>query len=70
MKVLELAYREAFELGHREPFQLGRPYIATGHMLLGLVRDGAGGAARVLANLGTDLNGVRHVVIQLLPPQG
>jgi ATP-dependent Clp protease ATP-binding subunit ClpC len=57
-KVLELSLREALALGHN--------YIGTEHILLGLVREGDGVAARVLVDLGGDLNRVRQRVIQLL----
>ena len=58
-KVLELSLREALQLGHN--------YIGTEHILLGLIREGEGVAARVLVKLGADLNRVRQQVIQLLP---
>jgi ATP-dependent Clp protease ATP-binding subunit ClpC len=57
-KVLELSLREALQLGHN--------YIGTEHILLGLIREGEGVAARVLLNLGADLERVRNEVIQLL----
>ena len=57
-KVLELSLREALQLGHN--------YIGTEHILLGLIREGEGVAARVLINLGADLEKVRNEVIQLL----
>jgi ATP-dependent Clp protease ATP-binding subunit ClpA len=57
-KVLELSLREALQLGHH--------YIGTEHILLGLIREGDGVAARVLAGLGADLNRVRQQVLQLL----
>ncbi len=57
-KVLELSLREALQLGHS--------YIGTEHILLGLIREGEGPAAQVLARLGADLNPVRQQVIQLL----
>lgn len=57
-KVLELALREALQLGHN--------YIGTEHILLGLIREGEGVAARVLLSLGADLEKVRNQVIQLL----
>jgi len=57
-KVLELSLREALQLGHN--------YIGTEHILLGLIREGEGVAAQVLANLGADLERVRNSVIQLL----
>lgn len=57
-KVLELSLREALQLGHN--------YIGTEHILLGLIREGEGVAARVLFNLGAELDKVRNQVIQLL----
>jgi ATP-dependent Clp protease ATP-binding subunit ClpA len=57
-KALELASREALQLGHN--------YIGTEHILLGLIREGEGVAAQVLAKLGADLNRVRQQVMQLL----
>ncbi len=46
-KVLELALREALQMGHN--------YIGTEHILLGLLREGEGVAARVLNSLGISL---------------
>ncbi len=57
-KVLELALREAQQLGHG--------YIGTGHLLLGLIREGSGVAAQVLVGLGADLSRARQQVVQLL----
>ncbi|MBI4743849.1 MAG: ATP-dependent Clp protease ATP-binding subunit [Actinobacteria bacterium] len=57
-KVLELALREALQLGHS--------YIGTEHILLGLIREGEGVAAKVLNELGLDLSKVRNQVVQLL----
>ncbi len=56
-KVLELSLREALQLGHN--------YFGTEHILLGLIREGEGVAAQVLARLGADLIRVRRQVIQL-----
>ena len=57
-KVLELSLSESKALGHH--------YIGTEHILLGLIREGDGVAAQVLANLGADLTRVRQQVIELL----
>ncbi len=57
-KVLELSLREALALGHN--------YIGTEHMLLGIVREGEGEAARVLTGLGAGLDRVREHTLQLL----
>jgi hypothetical protein len=53
-KVLSLAQDEAQRFNHN--------YIGTEHLLLGLVREGDGVAAKVLANLGVELNKVRSAV--------
>ena len=53
-RVLTLAQEEAQRFNHN--------YIGTEHLLLGLVREGDGVAAKVLSNLGVDLNKVRSAV--------
>lgn len=57
-KVLNLAIDEARQLGHN--------YIGTEHLLLGLIREGEGVAARVLRELGVDLDVIRRTVVNLL----
>lgn len=49
-----------------EARQLGHNYIGTEHLLLGLIREGEGVAARVLENLGVDLNKIRSNVVKML----
>jgi ATP-dependent Clp protease ATP-binding subunit ClpC len=61
-KVIELAGREASDLGHS--------YIGTEHILLGLIREGEGVAAQVLAKLGAGLADVRQQVSGLLVQAG
>ncbi|HLN12195.1 MAG TPA: ATP-dependent Clp protease ATP-binding subunit, partial [bacterium] len=61
-KVLELALDEARRLGHN--------YISTEHLLLGLIREGDGVAARVLEAAGADLERVRSQVVSLLGEKG
>ena len=53
-RVLTLAQEEAHRFNHN--------YIGTEHILLGLVREGDGVAAKVLSNLGVELNKVRSAV--------
>jgi hypothetical protein len=55
-KVLELSLREALR---------DRDQISTGHILLGLIREGDGVAAQVLVKLGADLNRIRQEVFHL-----
>jgi ATP-dependent Clp protease ATP-binding subunit ClpA len=61
-KVLELSLREALQLGHN--------YIGTEHILLGLIREGDGVAAQVLAAVGVDHAEVREEVRWLLTGEG
>jgi ATP-dependent Clp protease ATP-binding subunit ClpC len=57
-RVLELSLEESRQLGHN--------YIGTEHLLLGLIREGEGVAARVLENLGVDLSKVKSLIIRSL----
>ncbi|WP_432362239.1 ATP-dependent protease ATP-binding subunit ClpC [Sporosarcina sp. UB5] len=57
-KVIELSVDESRKLGHS--------YIGTEHILLALIREGEGVAARVLNNSGVSLNRARQQVLQLL----
>jgi ATP-dependent Clp protease ATP-binding subunit ClpA len=65
-KVLELALREALKLSHN--------YIGTEHILLGLIQEGDGVAAQILAEHAANLTVVREAVLDVLqgyqPPQG
>src|SRR5271165_6479261 len=57
-RVIELAFEEARQLNHN--------YIGSEHLLLGLIREGEGVAARVLTNLGVDPAKVRVQTTSLL----
>jgi ATP-dependent Clp protease ATP-binding subunit ClpC len=57
-KVLELSLREALQLGHH--------YIGTEHILLGILAEGDGVAAQVLAVLGVGPDRTRQRVVELL----
>ena len=59
-KVLALAGKEAKALQHS--------YVGTEHILLGLLREGEGVAARVLKNLEVDLDRTRNEVLKELDP--
>src|SRR3954454_22353914 len=54
--------RKVFSLAQEEAQRFNHNYIGTEHLLLGLVREGDGIAARVLANLGVQLPKVRSAV--------
>lgn len=60
-KVLELAVDEAQSLKH--------PYVGTEHVLMGILREEEGIAARVLENLGVHIDEVREEVLNLMAEQ-
>jgi len=59
-RVLHLAREEAQRMNY--------PYVGTEHLLLGLIREGEGVAARVLADMGIDADKVRAAVAQMVEP--
>jgi ATP-dependent Clp protease ATP-binding subunit ClpC len=59
-KVLALANKEAKQLNHS--------YVGTEHILLGLLREGEGMAARVLTSLNVDLQTTRNEVLAEIDP--
>src|SRR5436309_992565 len=61
-KVLELALREALSLGHN--------YIGTEHILLGLVRENEGVAARILLDFSADAEKIRNEITRMLSGAG
>jgi len=58
--------KRVLELSLEESRTLGQDYVGTEHLLLGLLRDGEGVAAKVLLNLGVDSIEARTRVIQML----
>jgi ATP-dependent Clp protease ATP-binding subunit ClpA len=58
-KVLELSLREALRLHHN--------YIGTEHMLLGLIREGDGLAAKIICDAGIDLDDLRRRTLSSIP---
>jgi ATP-dependent Clp protease ATP-binding subunit ClpC len=54
------------DLAEQESSALGHHYVGTEHILLGLIREGDGVAARVLSGLGADLDRAREQVIRIL----
>jgi hypothetical protein len=61
--------KKSLELSLREALQLGDGYIGTGHLLLGLIRQGDGVAIQILGNLGTDLKELRTQVTEEMRSQ-
>jgi ATP-dependent Clp protease ATP-binding subunit ClpA len=61
-KVLELSLREAISLGHN--------YIGTEHILLGVVRENEGVAARILLDFDADAETIRNEIIRILSGRG
>jgi ATP-dependent Clp protease ATP-binding subunit ClpC len=62
--------KRVLELSVDEARRMGTNYVGTEHLLLGLIREGEGVAARVLAGLGVDQDKVRQLVIQMLGGAG
>ena len=61
-RVMELSFYEARNLGHN--------YVGTEHLLLSLIREGEGVAARILKDSGVDLQQVREQIYKLLKEEG
>jgi ATP-dependent Clp protease ATP-binding subunit ClpC len=61
-KVLDFSLREALSLGHN--------YIGTEHILLGLVRENEGVAARILLDFDADAEKIRNEIIRMLSGPG
>ncbi len=57
-RVMELSFYEARNLGHN--------YVGTEHLLLSLIREGEGVAARIIKDLGADLINLREKIISML----
>ncbi|HZK33933.1 MAG TPA: ATP-dependent Clp protease ATP-binding subunit [Bacillota bacterium] len=61
-RVMELSFYEARNLGHN--------YVGTEHLLLALIREGDGVAARLLKDSGVDLKNIREQIIKMLKEEG
>lgn len=61
-RVMELSFYEARNLGHN--------YVGTEHLLLALVREGEGVAARILSEFGADFKKLRSQVLNILKEEG
>ncbi|HOB20447.1 MAG TPA: Clp protease N-terminal domain-containing protein, partial [Candidatus Atribacteria bacterium] len=61
-RIMELSIYEARNLGHN--------YVGTEHLLLALIREGEGVAARILMDFGVDLQNVREQIIRMLKEEG
>jgi ATP-dependent Clp protease ATP-binding subunit ClpA len=62
--------KKSLELALRESVQLGSGYIGTEHLLLGVIREGEGPGAQVLAAHGVTLDGTREIVVRMLRERG
>lgn len=61
-RIMELSFYEARNLGHN--------YVGTEHLLLALIREGEGVAARILKDSGIDLQKVREQIIEKINEEG
>ncbi len=62
--------KRVLELSIEEARRMGTNYVCTEHLLLGLIQEGEGVAAQVLAAFGVNQDKVRQVVAQLLGGAG
>ncbi|MDR2982533.1 MAG: ATP-dependent Clp protease ATP-binding subunit [Puniceicoccales bacterium] len=60
--------KKVFALAAKEAKSLNHSYIGTEHILLGLLREGEGVAARVLRSLNVDIDRCRHEILSELDP--
>ena len=60
--------RRALQLAREEAARLHHQYVGPEHILLGLIRDGQGVAARVLTNLKVDLKATKQKIEQTVKP--
>jgi ATP-dependent Clp protease ATP-binding subunit ClpC len=59
--------RRVLELSVDEARQMGNNYVGTEHLMMGLIREGEGVAAKVLMDMGVDRKKVREETLKLLP---
>ena len=60
--------KKVLSLSNKEAEQLDHSYVGTEHILLGLLREGEGVAARVLTSLNVDINQTRQEILAEIDP--
>ncbi len=60
--------KKVLSLSNKEAEQLEHSYVGTEHLLLGLLREGEGVAARVLSSLNVDINQTRQEILAEIDP--
>ncbi|MBK1831130.1 ATP-dependent Clp protease ATP-binding subunit [Verrucomicrobiaceae bacterium R5-34] len=60
--------KKVLALSNKEAQQLDHSYVGTEHLLLGLLREGEGVAARVLSSLNVDINQTRQEILAEIDP--
>lgn len=60
--------KAALDLAQREALLLGHAHVGTEHLLLGLLREGAGTAAEILVELGAKPSELRDQVLEVMAP--
>jgi ATP-dependent Clp protease ATP-binding subunit ClpC len=60
--------KKVLSLSNKEAEQLDHSYVGTEHLLLGLLREGEGVAARVLTSLNVDINQTRQEILAEIDP--
>ncbi len=62
--------RKVMSLARQEAQRLNSEFIGTEHVLLGIIQEGGGVAAKVLKNLNVDLKRIRQEIEKLITPSG
>lgn len=62
--------RQAIRFAHQEAARLGHDHISTGHLLLGLIRQGEGAAIQILQSANVDLEKIKTEVESLMEDRG
>ena len=62
--------RQAIRFAHQEAARLGHDHISTGHLLLGLIRQGEGAAIQILKDANVDLEKIKSEIESLMEDRG
>ncbi|MGQ9608919.1 MAG: Clp protease N-terminal domain-containing protein [bacterium] len=62
--------RQAIRFAHQETARLGHDHISTGHLLLGLIRQGEGAAIQILKDANVDLEKIKSEIESLMEDRG
>ena len=70
MKKYTKQAQKAINLAQKASDKFNHPYVGTEHLLLGLIKEESGTAARVLEEAGVEAEQISQLIIELIAPQG